>query len=253
MSFSADWLSLREPADHAARDPALLAAAAAAGGAAPVIVDLGCGTGSTARAMAAALPAARWRLVDADPALLSQAVETTGGTAHRLDLGDLDALPLAGADLVTASALLDLMPRVWVEALASRLAAAGLPLYAALSYDGAMRWHPPHPADGAITDAFNRHQRSDKGLGPALGPEAAAATAAAFVARGYIVRLAHSPWRLGPGEMALQAQLVDGIAGAAAGAGCAAAEGWRATRSGAELCLIGHTDLLALPPETRIP
>ena len=45
MGFSADWLALREPADHAARDGDLLAAAAQVAGA--VIVDLGCGTGST--------------------------------------------------------------------------------------------------------------------------------------------------------------------------------------------------------------
>mgnify|MGYP000259130872 CR=1 FL=1 len=246
MSFSADWLALREPADRAARDPALLARAAAAAGAAPLVVDLGCGTGATARAMAGHLPGARWRLVDADADLLARAAAATGGDAHRLDLADLGALPLAGADLVTASALLDLMPAPWVEALADRLAALRLPFYAALSYDGVMEWSPPHPADAAVTRAFNRHQRTDKGLGPALGPDAAATMAAALCRRGMHVTLAPSPWRLGPAEAALQADLLDGIAAAAREAGCAEAAEWRAAR-GADACVIGHADLLALP------
>lgn len=253
MSFSAEWLALREPADHAARDPALLAAAAAAaraaaGDAPPVVVDLGCGTGATARAMAAELSGARWRLVDADARLLAAATAATGGTAHRMDLGDLEALPLEGAHLVTASALLDLMPAAWIEALAARLAGAGLPFYAALSYDGAMAWTPPHPADEAVTAAFNRDQRRDKGLGPALGPDAPGAAAAAFARHGYRATLAPSPWRLGPAEAALQTALNDGIAVAAAAAGCDAAPDWAAARrSGAGATVIGHADLLALP------
>ncbi len=54
----------------------------------------------------------------------------------------LDALPLDGARLVTASALCDLVSRDWLEALADRLAARGPAFYAALSYDGAMAWTP---------------------------------------------------------------------------------------------------------------
>ena len=51
--FPISWLDLREGADHAARDPGLLAAAAAIVDAAddPLVVDLGCGTGSTLRAL----------------------------------------------------------------------------------------------------------------------------------------------------------------------------------------------------------
>ena len=47
MAFSAEWLALREPADRAARDAGLLRRAAAAAGPAPVIMDLGCGSGAT--------------------------------------------------------------------------------------------------------------------------------------------------------------------------------------------------------------
>lgn len=51
MGFAPQWLALREPADRAARDTALLARAAHLAGPAPVIVDLGAGTGASVRAL----------------------------------------------------------------------------------------------------------------------------------------------------------------------------------------------------------
>jgi hypothetical protein len=49
--FPQTWLDLREPADHAARDNCSAGSCSAkAAGENPVIVDLGCGTGSTIRA-----------------------------------------------------------------------------------------------------------------------------------------------------------------------------------------------------------
>jgi SAM-dependent methyltransferase len=255
VSFSAEWLALRDPADAAARDPVLLAAAAAAarrtaGGAAPVLVDLGCGTGATAQAFRPHLPQARWRLVDADADLLALAVAATGGEGHCRDLGDVAGLPLGGAHLVTASALLDLMPRDWVARLAAQLAADGIGFYAALSYDGAMEWTPAHPSDDVVVAAFNAHQRGDKGLGPALGPAAAEVTAEILTAAGFVVRLAPSPWQLGPDAATLQAELARGIAAAAGEAGCTDAGFWLAARTTGPpgRCRIGHLDLLALPP-----
>ena len=256
MGFSATWLSLREPADHAARDAALLAAAVKSAGAAPVIVDLGCGTGSTIRALAKHLQRpAVWRLVDNDPVLLEHAAKATQGrvTTHQIDLRDPDALPLEGASLVTASALLDLCSRDWVQELADQLAAQALPFYAALNYTGVMQWSPGDPADDAVTQAFNRHQRGDKGFGPALGPEAADAIAEVFEAAGFKVIQADSPWQLGPSEGDLQRDLLTGIASAAAEAGEDAADAWLQTRIGqldVAYCQIGHRDLLAIPPVT---
>jgi hypothetical protein len=263
MGFSADWLALREPADHAARDAGLLRwavqaatdAAARAGQGAPVIVDLGAGTGSTLRAMAAHLPAStRWRFVDNDAALLDRAVATAGpgtASAHVADLADLEALPFNGAHLVTASALFDLLPRAWVAALAARLAALGVPLYAALSYDGEMHWSPAHPDDPAVTAAFNRHQRGDKGMGAALGPDSGRVTAEVLAAAGFVVETAPSPWVLGPDRAALQAELCTGIAEAAAEAGLAGAAEWGIARAAAAretAGTIGHLDVLAVPP-----
>ena len=247
MGFSADWLALREPADHAARDDALLETAARVAGARPVVVDLGCGTGSTRRAFGGRLGGAVWRMVDGDAALLALA----GGEAHCLDLNDVDALPLDGATLVTASALFDLASAAWVDRLVDRLTRLGLPLYAALNYDGSMGWTPELPEDGQITAAFNRHQVGDKGFGPALGPGATQYLAERLQAAGYALREGDSPWQLGPDQAALQDELLAGIAQAAQEAGFAGdASAWRAARQarvGQGLCRIGHRDLLAVP------
>lgn len=251
MGFSAEWLALREPADLAARDRTLLQRAAAAAGPAPVVVDLGCGTGSTWRALAPLLPAdTRWRLVDNDPALLDIAGAAVGDTAECVvaDLADIDALPLEGATLVTASALLDLMPDTWLSAFAGRVNA---PVYAALSYDGRMEWTPPDRRDAAVTAAFNRHQRGDKGLGPALGPDAAERAAVLFAARGFAVDRAESDWRLGPDMAGLHRELTRGIAAAASEIGADDAAGWHRDRHDAAAhaaCIVGHVDFLALPP-----
>lgn len=249
MSFEAQWLDLRAPADDAARDPALLAAARSglARLSRPVALDLGAGTGATVRAMA--MPSVHWRLVDGDARLLSLAARRLPEAETIVaDLATLDRLPLDGVGLVTASALIDLAGADWLEALAARLAAAGTPLYAALTYDGALAFSPAHPDDATIAAAFNRHQRRDKGLGgPALGPLAAARLAAALARRGFRVRLAFSPWRLGPGPL-LEA-LLDGIAAAAGEAGADAGP-WRQARAAATGATVGHLDLLAWPPGT---
>src|SRR6185312_14115446 len=65
--FSADWLALREPADRAARDRGLARRFAAALPPRPRIIDLGAGTGATARALAPFV-AGTWILVDRDAA-----------------------------------------------------------------------------------------------------------------------------------------------------------------------------------------
>ncbi len=248
MSFDPDWLDLREPADRLARDPGLLAAAAAFLGDG-LAVDLGCGTGATLRAFPSG---ARWRLVDRDPRLLALvAARARAAEICAADLADLDALPLDGARLVTASALFDLCSGAWIAAFADRLAVRRLGLYAALSYDGHMAWSPSRPDDAAVTAAFNGHQRRDKGFGLALGPDAAAALVAAFAAHGYTVRRAPSPWRLGPAAAALQTALVDGIAASAQETGLGAAAAWDQARRAASAstdCVVGHADVLALPP-----
>ena len=108
--FSPEWLALRVTFDRRARDAALAQEFVAALPPSPLIVDLGAGTGANAAALAPLIgPQARFRLVDNDRALLdiararSKQFETVAGDLAR----DLDGL-IAGADAVTASALMDL-------------------------------------------------------------------------------------------------------------------------------------------------
>jgi hypothetical protein len=198
-------------------------------------------------------------MLDNDPLLLAEAERRIGrdGNAsfHRHDLNDIDALPLTGVDMVTASALFDLCSETFCTALADRLASAGCGLYAALNYDGVMRWHPAHPLDEHVVDLFNRHQRTDKGLGPALGPDATSCLARLLKDRGFVVRIEHSPWRLGAETAGLQAALLQGIRGPLlemASLPSPTIDGWLQDRL-AEIggpdhfALVGHMDLLALP------
>ncbi|MEJ8562550.1 class I SAM-dependent methyltransferase [Yoonia sp. GPGPB17] len=249
MGFSPDWLALREPLDHASRDADLLARAVACAGPGTVVVDLGSGTGSTARAFGDT--GCRWRFIDGDAALLDIAQARHPGAEQVVfDLRDIEELPLEGVGMVTASALLDLMPLEWVKALAGRLQDAGIPLYAALNYNGVMRWLPRHEADSDVTKAFNAHQRTDKGIGPALGPTASEVAAEVFADQGFEVHFGDSPWQLNGSAAQLHDELLNGIGMAAAEAGYAQAQAWTADRCATvaeTVGYIGHTDIFAVP------
>jgi hypothetical protein len=246
MSFTADWLSLRAPADSAARDPALLTAAAdwANSRPAPRILDLGSGTGATRRAFGDRVPGARWFLADSDPALLA-AIDAPDAVPLLLDLATeipraLDVRP----DLVTASAFFDLAGAAWIDRFVADLRDSNAALYAALTYDGAETWRPPHPEDATVHAAFRRDMQRDKGLGPALGGGSAAHLASALTEAGYPVRTAPSPWRLAPPrDAALIAALAEGTAGATG-----ASADWLAARQAATDVTIGHLDIWATPP-----
>ena len=253
MAFSAQWLALREPADQLARDQSILRQAAEAAGSDPVILDIGSGTGSTVRAMRPHLPRdTRWRLVDYDSELLATAAAEVGegSSVQLVDISAIDQLPLDHVTLVTASALLDLVSESWLRSFASRLR---VPFYAALTYNGQMEWSPSDSTDAGIVQAFNDHQHMDKGFGSALGPDAAATTRAIFDELGWTVLHAPSPWTLGVGQGKLQRELVTGIARAAAEAGHTEASSWgvrRADNAERATCVVGHEDVLVLPPQS---
>jgi len=251
-SFEPDWLALRETADHAARDAELLAQAAALVVKDLTVLDMGSGTGSTARAFArAGVDGLAWRFCDNDRALLQVASERHPDAVCVVqDLSRPEGLPLDGVSLITASALFDLMPKSWMKALLTQAAKARIPIYAALNYDGVMNWTPSNPRDAEITEAFNTHQRSDKGLGPALGPDATSTFAQLCETHGYRIQMAQSPWQLGPEHAALHTALLSGIAGAAHEADVKEALLWGQARRAAvaqSRVIIGHTDLLAIP------
>ncbi len=182
------------------------------------VVDLACGTGSTLRAIGVRLPVRQnWRLVDNDLGLLAQA-STLGRppdvavTARPIDLArDLELALDGPLDLVTTSALLDLVSQEWLDRLVVEAAARRLPVYAALSYDGRVDLDPAHPFDTEIVAAVNRHQRGNKGFGPALGPDAPQRATEAFKRVGYSVVDGPSDWVFGPKRSRYSRQGAGGI------------------------------------------
>lgn len=262
-TFSADWLALREPADVAARSEALtrLAGDRLALRRGHRAIDLACGTGANVRYLTARLPVVpTWTIVDHDPALLAEARRQLGSgplgpeytlTARRLDLADLDPAVVAGHDLVTASALLDLVSTAWLETLARACRSAEAVVLLALTFDGRVDCTPPHPDDELVRGLVLRHQRRDKGFGPALGPDAVAVAEACFATAGFTVRTAHSDWQLESPR--LQRELIAGWARAAAEIDPAQASrlaAWEQRRhahvlEGRSRIRVGHRDLVA--------
>ena len=215
--FTADWLDLREPADAAARAESLVAPLYRGRDRAFSIVDLATGTGANLRWLAPRLQVAqKWIAIDHDQTLLTALAtrETPVGAAVDpllLDLArDLAAVPFATAELVTASALLDLVSGAWLKELADRCATARADVLFALTYAGRTEWDPREAGDDRVRDLLNRHQLRDKGFGPALGPAAAETAASLFRARGYDVLAATSDWHLGHDAQSLQRALVSG-------------------------------------------
>ena len=301
MSFSASWLALREPHDHAARAPELTERLGdflrrRTGSAALRILDLACGSGSTFRYLAPRIGGPQhWVMVDNDERLLARlaALPMHGRDSRGMDAGadlgrkvrvesgerpdatleavqldlvqDFERLPISGVDLVTASALLDLVSADWLDRLVTEVTGVtgvsgtrvgGPALLLALSYDGSMNWQPVLPDDWWVETLFNRHQLTDKGFGAALGPAAAAEAARRLGDAGFLVLQAPSPWRLGPIDGALQRELAGRMVTALADHFRDDADRllrWRDERlafiaTGGSALVLGHTDLLALPP-----
>lgn len=276
--FDADWLALREPFDVAARSVALARRLAELLPQRPSVVDLAAGTGSMFRFLAPIIGRGQdWTLIDADGALLDEALGRTAAWARRLGYaatapGDellvstpqglwrmrlvqrsLVPLPQAGevmvdkdVDAVVCSALLDLVSASW---LARLRAALTMPFLACLSADGRDAWLPRHPYDALALSAFRRDMRRDKGFGPALG-------IAAPRALGGVTLSAPSDWHIPRTALRMQRALIDGTADAARNARPALSRviaEWQETRlrqamRGRLAIRIGHRDILVLPP-----
>lgn len=255
--FSTGWLSLREPADADARSAELLEPLRTALKGRPelVIRDLGCGTGSLGRWLAPQLPGPqRWIMEDRDPALLDYAaahMPAAAGVTVTTRLGDVTALTaadLAGTDLVTCSALLDILTTAEVGALAAACAGARCAALLTLSVAGAVRIDPADPLDAEITAAFNAHQRRTYGQRQLLGPDAGEAARRAFAAAGAIVTVAASPWQLGPDRSELtRAWLTGWLDAAAEERPDLDIDGYRTHRQESDLVVtVGHSDVLAI-------
>ncbi len=230
------------------------------------VVDLACGTGSTLRALSPRLATQQnWRLADNDLGLLARAAamslpKNIAVNTLALDLNrDLESALDGPIDLVTTSALLDLVSEPWLERLVTEIAARLIPFYAALSFDGRIELAPPVPLDADIVAGVNAHQRTDKGFGPALGPAAAAFAIARFEALGYSVVHGASDWIIGPDHHDMQFEVLAGWASSAREMGeitIADTATWLTRRrdavtAGRSSIRVGHVDFFAAPMRTR--
>ncbi|MDR6101506.1 SAM-dependent methyltransferase [Agrobacterium larrymoorei] len=259
--FDKEWLRLREPADREARSSSLVEAVKEyiQSHSRHVVMDIGCGTGSTFRTLSPRLPDVKWKLLDYETRLLDEAKRQIGPrdhvSFHCADLNTLDESLLNNVAVVTASALFDLCSADFCRRFVERLARKKIGLYAALNYDGAMEWSIKHPLDRAVVASFNQHQRTDKGFGPALGPDASGYLSSLCEDAGFSVKTASSPWALGPDSEALQSEFLAGLAAPIQEIGnidTAEFKSWlefRFSRVGVDgsRCIVGHTDFLALP------
>lgn len=204
-----DWLTLREPADAAARSAELvdLLRPLLPDDRALGVHDLGCGTGAMSRWLAPRLPGPqRWFLHDRDAELLARVdLDPPGPAADGAEVtvetrcDDITRLPpaeLAGADLVTASALLDMFTGEELDRFVAICARAACPVLVALSVVGRVELSPPDPWDRTVAEAFDAHQRRTTDAGRLLGPDASAAAAAGFGRLGLEVTVRRSPWHL---------------------------------------------------------
>ncbi|HET7304597.1 MAG TPA: class I SAM-dependent methyltransferase [Segeticoccus sp.] len=268
----APWLALREDADAGARSTELVQRLRSLldEHRPAVIHDLGCGTGSMGRWLAPRLPGPQhWVLHDRDPDLLRRAaanfpgaaaggaavtVRTRHGDVTRLAPAD-GAAPLAGATLVTASALLDLLTADGLEQLVAACVSARCSALVTLSVTGSVELSPAEPLDARVGAAFNDHQRRATAAGRLLGPDAVEAAVTAFRRAGAQVLVRPSPWRLGSADRALAGSWFAGWVAAAVEARPelhAPTRGYvgrrlTALRAGRLAVTVHHADLLAVP------
>jgi len=272
--FAADWLALREPFDHAARNVALARHLADRLPQRPRVLDLGAGTGSMFRFLGPIIGRGQdWIVLDADAALLDEAFGRTAAWARRRHFAataEQDELristphglwrmqameghlsrfaseqPAVDADAIVCSALLDLVSASWLSRLCGDLM---VPLLACLTVDGRDTWRPRHPNDALVRTAFRRDMRRNKGFGPALGITASRAIGATASAA--------SDWHIPRTALRMQRALIDGTADAARNANPAqtgAITAWQEARlrqalRGRLAITIGHRDILVLPP-----
>lgn len=229
-----DFLDAKFPLDDRSLNPAVreMFLAALLGRDGADILDLGCGGGGTLRRLLDASPATSFDLtaVDHDPALLEKAREygcealdraglvvtdrdgviEAGRSARRVtlrlvaaDVNDFEpAPPDLGFDLVTAHALMDLLPVApMTRRILGWLRPGGL-FYATLNYDGCTRLFPAYPepaVEAAILAVYDASmERYREGL-PCGGAHSGRRLHAAMLEAGYaVLAYGSSDWNLTP-------------------------------------------------------
>jgi len=269
VRVSAEWLVLREPADAAARSAELaerLARHVRAAGRL-VIHDLGGGSGAMGRWLAARLRGRQhWVVHDRDATLLARAVADPPGPAadgaavtvetRRSDITRLAPRDLAGAGLIAASALLDMLTADELGRMLRVCTGFGCPILLALTVVGRVALTPAEHLDAHMTAAFNAHQRRPTSARDRLlGPDAVATAVEELRGTGAEILVRPSPWRLDAAHTDLAAEWFGGWLAAACEQepGLAAeAHAYRDRRlaqaAAGELGVtVEHADLLVLP------
>ena len=229
IRVSAEWLALREPADAAARAGDLVEHMRRQLPHAGrwVIHDLGCGTGAMGRWLAPLLPGPQhWvrarpgrgsagdrRRPPPGPAADGAAVtlEAKHSDITRLHPGDL-----AGATLITASALLDLLTEDELAGLVALVRRTpGCPMLLTLSVVGRVELIPGGSAGSPRGCRLRRPPTPRDRAGPSARPGRRCAGWRGVRPTGAEVLVRPSPWRLGAAQAGLAAEWFIGWVGAA--------------------------------------
>jgi len=199
------WLAARVAADNAARAvtvstllPELInyLIARAGSDATVEIIDLGAGTGANQRWLAPRLPILQhWLHLDHNPVisrslpLLDDTVIIDEGVEA---LGQLLTKASGDRQLVTCSALLDVLTTEQIEAVCRAVIDNRVPAFFSLTVTGGLRLSPTDPHDQLLLAAFNDHQRR---AGRA-GPDATTLTVNLLRAAEFAVTTQETSWRL---------------------------------------------------------
>jgi len=200
-----DWLAARVAADDAARAATVntllpqlsryLIEAAGPGGTVQII-DLGAGTGANQRWLAPRLPIRqRWLHLDHNPVIsrsLPLAAETVIVDESVEALGELLTRSSGDRQLVSCSALLDVLTTEQIQAVCRAVIDNRVPAFFSLTVTGGLRLSPADAHDQLLLAAFNDHQRR---AGRA-GPEATTLTVNLLRAAEFTVTTQETPWRL---------------------------------------------------------
>jgi hypothetical protein len=200
-----DWLAARVAADDAARAATVntllpelsryLIEAAGPGGTVQII-DLGAGTGANQRWLAPRLPIRqRWLHLDHNPVIsrsLPLAAETEIVDESVEALGELLTRSSGDRQLVSCSALLDVLTTEQIQAVCRAVIDNRVPAFFSLTVTGGLRLSPADAHDQLLLAAFNDHQcRAGR-----AGPEATTLTVNLLRTAEFAVTTQKTPWRL---------------------------------------------------------
>ena len=206
-----------------------------------------------------------WVLHDLDRDLLEvAALEHPGSAAdgaavnvepQQSDITSLHQRDLAGASLITASALLDVLTEDELAGLVTVCAGARCRVLLTLSVVGRVEVIPADPLDRLVAAAFDAHQRRATDRGRLLGPDAVAFAVEKFGQLGSEVLVRPSPWRLGALQTDLAVEWFTGWVTAACEQQnelAAETDAYKRrrlaqARAGRLALTVDHADLLVLP------